>query len=426
MNSYILTDDIIVRKEYFGCICFDYINSKFYQYNSDGFEILELLKSKHTIPELTSSLNKKGFEIEPNVLYSILENFVENRIIEVNKNVINSAAKIFYSSKDTFQNNCLVAPTACTIYLTDYCSKKCLHCIVRSSPYIDRTGELNIHEWKLTLKKLRDWGIFSIIVTGGEPFLYKDLFELLNYASDLDIHISLLTDFDGMTTEHIKELKKIRTLQYIQTSLDGGCEETHDFIRGKGSFKKTMKRLNLFKENEIGFTISTAVHKGNIHELNEIHRIYKEMKGKYLYLNPLAPYGRAKDELKNLVLDKDELKKLGYYYYYLIAVEGVKTGNAFWHNLKKDDVLKSDFNPFGDALDAMTVAAYQFSINSKGDCYLDSKMKSENLLKLGNVTTNDFEEMWSKPILSKLRETYNPEKAPFISHQSLINIISNN
>src|SRR5262249_12052286 len=144
--------------------------------------------------------------------------------------------------------------------------------------------------------------------------------------------------------------------------------------------------------------------KRNIDEIDEIAAIYHQYNARHLYLNPLAPYGRAKDALTYLVLDDSQLKYLALKYYQLIATKGIHSGNAFWQGLTYPDVMKPDFHPFKECLHAMSTGSFLLSIGSKGQCFLDSKMKSEGVLPLGNALGRDFDEMWHDSRLPVLRQ----------------------
>jgi MoaA/NifB/PqqE/SkfB family radical SAM enzyme len=184
-----------------------------------------------------------------------------------------------------------------------------------------------------------------------------------------------------------------------------------------------MKRMRLLQLNKVRFTISTAVHKQNLAELDGIAEIYHQHGARYLYLNPLAPYGRAKDTLQALVLNPDELRYLALVYYRLVSRDGIHSGNAYWQNLTDEDVLAEDFDPFRSCLHAMSIGTYVFSISARGECYLDSKMKSEGLLPLGNAVSGDFAGMWQDPRLTRLRSHYSCERPAFVDVQEVLRVL---
>ena len=421
-----LKKDVVLRKEYFGCICCNLGTGEYFQYNADAFELLCEFASPVSLPSILNKIRDRGIQISNENFAEFVTSLILNGLLtEIDPlDADQYSVSIYYKDKKDFFKDRLVAPATCTIYITEHCSKRCLHCVTRSGPDIDTSNDFGHKEWIKILDKLKTWGVFALIFTGGEPLMKKGIFEVLNYASDIGFHISLLTDFDGLKQRHIDKLKTIEKLNYIQMSLDGASEKNHDFMRGKGAFQKAIKRMKLFQENDIGFTISTAVHKGNLHEIDAIADIYHRYQAKYLYLNPLAPYGRAKNQLEHLLLSDDELKFLALKYYELISDKNVDSGNAFWQGLSKADVNLKSFHPFKNCLDAMSTGVYLLSINSTGDVYLDSKMKSEQLLKLGNALTDDFNEMWENPFLTPLRAICDPGEPSLVDHNSVLRIVN--
>ncbi|MBL7770018.1 MAG: radical SAM protein [Flavipsychrobacter sp.] len=424
MKKFALNKGIAIRQEFFGCLIFDPTTERFYQYNQDAFKILKYLKFPATKTELILRLKQDGLKMNEDCLGIFLDDLKRKKVLVDASSDKTLSLFTEISMGDIVPDNYLVAPTGCTIYVTEFCSKRCLHCIVRSSPNVSTKNDLTIKEWQPIFIKLREWGVFSLIFTGGEPLLKKDIFEILGAADKLGFDLCLLSDYDGINQTIIDKLKQLQNLNYIQVSLDGASELTHDFLRGKGSFNKSIKRIKLFIDNGFEITVSSVIHKNNYSEVLQLAELCKGLGVKYLYLNPIAPYGRAKEELVNLCLSDHELYKLGLIYYYIIRVIGISSGNQFWENLNPEDVLKEDFFPFKDIPTVMSSAIFQLSINSSGDCYLDSKMKSENLFKLGNAITDDLKEMWNSEKLKPLRKTFTPGNSAFIKHSDLLNLIT--
>ena len=130
--------------------------------------------------------------------------------------------------------------------------------------------------------------------------------------------------------------------------------------------------------------------------------LLREILFKFLYLNPVAPYGLAKRAMKKYLLNSQQLYDLGQKYLQLTFDGIIDPSNSYWkENL--NHIGDKDFNPFGNALHAMSLGVYNFSISQNGECYLDSKMKAANILYLGNVISENIEQMWHSKKLSHLR-----------------------
>lgn len=101
----------------------------------------------------------------------------------------------------------------------------------------------------------------------------------------------------------------------------------------------------------------------------------------------------------------------------------IHSGNAFWQNLQECDITE-DFDPLGKAPYSFSLGTYIFSIGSDGGCYLDSKMKAENLLFLGNALYDSIEEMWNRPQLDNLRKMHSWGEFNIADHLQINQVIN--
>tara|TARA_A100001011_G_C14234687_1_gene810441 strand:- start:277 stop:1530 length:1254 start_codon:yes stop_codon:yes gene_type:complete len=168
------------------------------------------------------------------------------------------------------------------IFITNRCQAKCQHCF-----YIDELNkaiqdELSLEEYKKLAKNL-DKEIRQVIITGGEPFLRKDIFGISKAFLDIKHLKSLNFITNGLLTKRILEdteklLKSTsRNKRFvINISLDG-LERQHDKIRGiPGMFKKCMATINGLKKLREKFPnleVSglTTVTKDNIEGVKELN-----------------------------------------------------------------------------------------------------------------------------------------------------------
>lgn len=412
-----LAEGVIVRREWFGCLICNTNTRDFYQFNEDAFEIIRRLNVPKTAEDLHRLLNTEGYGVEENDLCSFLA-ILKDRSILVEANQPQGAF-IYFEDRLNLRHDCLASPTSVTIYLTEYCPKTCTHCVVRSSPLVNQAGEFGVTEWKVVLQKLRAFGVCALVFTGGEPLMKEGVFEILQWADELKFAITVLTDFDGLNETHIMRLKAIRRLYDVQVSLDGGTEATHDSIRGKGAFRKAFRRMALLREHGVQYTVSTTICQRNISELDQIVSICREHGVAFLYINPLAPYGRAKELMQNELLSDNQLRWLGQRYLELVADGLVDAGNPFWDEQveRRGD---PDFHPFKGALTAVSIGTYNFSIGSRGECYLDSKLKSEELLYLGNAVNDDLETVWHSQKLEHLRAQFSPDRFTYTDQSKIV------
>jgi MoaA/NifB/PqqE/SkfB family radical SAM enzyme len=159
--------------------------------------------------------------------------------------------------------------TSLTIELTKQCNEVCVHCYLPEED--KKNGKF------LPFKKLKDiideaceMGLLQVTFTGGEPLLHPDFFEILRYAREKDLMISLLSNLTLITDKHI-ELFKDTNLNSTQVSLYSMDSVTHDFITQlHGSFEKTINAIKLFLNNDIPVSISCPVINKNYHHFKDV------------------------------------------------------------------------------------------------------------------------------------------------------------
>ncbi|MDD2907127.1 MAG: radical SAM protein [Candidatus Gracilibacteria bacterium] len=423
MNTKFKLGNIILRKEFFGGIIYNHTIKNYKQINKDAYLILRLLNKPLTINELINTLKLSDLDIEIQDLEKFFNDFSKDKTIIVDSDESDSEAMIFFDNIDykDMKTDRLNAPTNMSIYITQRCPKACKHCVSRSAPNAPHDYELNKEQWFKVLKDIRNSGVTTIVISGGEPMIKENIFDIIEEADRLKLSLILLSDYDEMTENIANRIKNIKNLEDFQVSLDGATEKTHDWMRGEGSFEKSKKRMKLLANAGIKYTVSSVIHKNNLFELESMVKLVNELGATFHYISPLSPYGRGFFMNKYLLSD-DELKILGQSYIKYVRDGLVRTRNSYWVNNvgKADD---KDFHPFKKSLTLISNGFYNFSVKWQGDCYLDSKLGSSGTLKLGNVLENSILEIWNNPKLDKLRGTYGENKSIYINEENINNYI---
>ena len=198
-------------------------------------------------------------------------------------------------------------------HITERCNLRCPHCYQDG---YDAKSELPLPQLTkiadqifITLRKWKKRG--RIALTGGEPFLRNELFPLVEYLEqDENIwRIGVLTNGVLIDQKIIDRLKTFNKLYFIQISLDGATEETNDFIRGQGSFKKAINSFRLLHDNEINTRLMYTVHKKNIQDVPSLIDLAIRENIKTLTIERFVPEGKGA-EYKDWFLSKDEIHNL--------------------------------------------------------------------------------------------------------------------
>ena len=150
--------------------------------------------------------------------------------------------------------------------ITHNCNYGCSYCIFSCDKRrVD--GELTTEECFHVIDELVKNGFKHLKITGGEPFIRKDLVEILKYASkklivDVSTNASLIND------EIVNELNKIN-LKMIHVSLDGNKEE-HEAVRGKLTYERTINGLKALKNSKNKVRIGSVIHAKNENNLENL------------------------------------------------------------------------------------------------------------------------------------------------------------
>jgi radical SAM protein with 4Fe4S-binding SPASM domain len=147
------------------------------------------------------------------------------------------------------------------LQLLNKCNLTCTHCYLGTN----RSDEMALADALAITREFSETGGLKLLITGGEPLLYKDLKRFIEETAELKLRRVVLTNGTLISSHNIKWLK----VEEIQFSLDG-MKKGHDMIRGKGAFEKTIKGAYAAKESGISISFATMAHKGNLDEFDSM------------------------------------------------------------------------------------------------------------------------------------------------------------
>ena len=132
--------------------------------------------------------------------------------------------------------------------------------------------------------------------TGGEPLLSPDLFRLLARCDANGMSCGILTNGTLIDRAMAERLGKIRSLSFVQVSIDG-TRKTHDRVRGAGNFDKAFAGLRLLKEQGIQTMAAFTCHKGNYRELPQVIRTVRRRGIDRFWADRLIPIGSSQEDI---------------------------------------------------------------------------------------------------------------------------------
>ncbi len=292
--------------------------------------------------------------------------------------------------------------------LTRSCNLACVHCraAARDCPY---EGELSLSECMRVMDEIAEVGKPIIILTGGEPLLRSDVFDLAQYGDNLGFRMTMATNGTLLTPQNVEKMTA-SGIQRISISLDGADARSHDaFRKVPGAFEGALRGIALAREARLDFQINTTITRANIEEFPKIHDLAVSLGAVAHHIFMLVPMGRGKDLAEGAISAEEYEKTLHWFYdrkgkaplqlkatcaphYYRIMRQRAKS-----------ERMEINFQTFG--LDALTRGC----LGGIGFAFLShlGQVQPCGYLELdcGNVREKSFREIWlNSPVFHDLRD----------------------
>lgn len=295
------------------------------------------------------------------------------------------------------------------------CNLMCKHCYSISGD-VDFPGELSTEEVFAVMDDLKAFRVPVLILSGGEPLLRRDIFDVSRRAKDMGFYVGLSSNGTLITQHNIGRIAEIG-YDYVGVSLDG-LRETHDeFRRRQGGFDEALAGLRLCREHGIKVGLRFTMTMDNAHELPALLDLADREEIDKFYLSHLVYAGRGNknrgdDARREITRDAMDLM---FERAYAAARDGVTkeyvTGNndadgvwlLFWvrrHFPEMEDHVRAKLAQWGGNASGVNVA----NIDNLGNVHPDTFWWHYSL---GNVKERPFSEIWpdtSDPIMAGLKQ----------------------
>jgi heme b synthase len=178
--------------------------------------------------------------------------------------------------------------------VTRSCNLNCLHCraAAEKGPY---QGELTTQESFGFIDAVTAFSKPVLILTGGEPLLREDIFEIASYGTRKGLRVVMAINGTLLNAEKAARAKQAG-IQRVSISLDGAVAESHDLFRGvHGAFAKSIEGISYLKEAGLDFQINTTVTKRNLPEIDAILQLAIRLGAVAHHIFLLVPTGRGRE-----------------------------------------------------------------------------------------------------------------------------------
>lgn len=259
------------------------------------------LKTKIKVKEMIDNIIK-GNEID---------NISKDKKDEILNRFINSG--IISTNKETNSEISVDEKSVSSIYLmiTKKCNLKCSFCSLGCSPEIDEPVILNMDNIKHIIDELSNYKIGSIIITGGEPTIRKDLLEIIDYIHDkLNCKLILETNALLIDSNFIEKVKE--KVYQIDISFENIFEKD-----AKWQYEKIVDVVKKLKDNQVSTVFSYVTTSENYDNVFEFIDLAVEYNPKHVIIRNVCSIGNAKNNKKLLLDDKEIFERYKQIYEYL-------------------------------------------------------------------------------------------------------------
>jgi radical SAM protein len=177
--------------------------------------------------------------------------------------------------------------------LTRACAFACRHCRAEAQPKRN-PNELTTDEAFRLIDDIKEFGDPILVITGGDPMMRRDLFDILKYASNKGLRTSITPTTTRLVT--VERLVRVRDagVRRVAVSIDGPSAESHDAFRGfKGSFDMALKIARAVGEAGLSLQVNTTVNRFNVDHLDDFVPVVSSLNAVQWSLFFLVPTGRA-------------------------------------------------------------------------------------------------------------------------------------
>lgn len=190
--------------------------------------------------------------------------------------------------------------------ITRACAYACLHCRADAQPKRD-PRELDTDEAHRLIDQLAGFGTQPILVlTGGDPLMRRDVFELARHADERGLRVSLTPTATALATRERMRQARESGIRRVAFSIDAGDAEVHDRFRGfRGSFERTRQGMRNAADEGLPLQVNTTVCALNVHTLEQMVPVLEEWGVVQWSVFFLVPTGRG-EQLKMISAEEHE------------------------------------------------------------------------------------------------------------------------
>ncbi|SEG87212.1 radical SAM additional 4Fe4S-binding SPASM domain-containing protein [Thermomonospora echinospora] len=276
---------LVLVPQFFGSLVFDRRTSRYLPFDADATALLRRLRD---VP-LERALAEAAGEEERGRVVRFFEHFYELGFFTVDGRFAGEVLDGVHVPPGH-----LAGPLAVHLEVVSACNLTCTHCFAGELPRRER--RLTLDEIDRLFAEMAALGSFRLGLTGGEPLLRRDIFQIIDLALEHGLAPCITTNGLLITEEIAREFGR-RELVWLNVSLEGASAATNDRVRGAGTFAKVLDRLAVLRRHA-RFTLAFTIMRTNVGEIEACARLAHEVGADTAVFRPLYPVGVARDHLE--------------------------------------------------------------------------------------------------------------------------------
>ncbi len=172
--------------------------------------------------------------------------------------------------------------------LTSRCNNNCNHCYINlpAGDTAAMMSELSLEQVKHIVDESVPMGTLWFVLSGGEPLLHPDFFDIYIYLKKKGMLVSVFTNGSLLTEEHVQLFKKYPPRD-IEITVYGVTEEVHAKVTGKKTYTATMAGIDMLLAHGLPVTLKTTVMKSNVEEFDQIAEFCRSRSDQLFRFDPM-------------------------------------------------------------------------------------------------------------------------------------------
>lgn len=284
--------------------------------------------------------------------------------------------------------------------VTNACNLRCQHCFVASGR--PESDELTLSEIARLFEALTIFEPQVVVLTGGEPLLRRDLFEIATLAQQQNLAVDVSTNGTLAKGERLDRLAGLPNLRYIILSLEGPTAELHDEVRGAGNFALTVNLMRELTGRGVAVSINHCVTARNLAHLTHTIDLALALGATSIHLAAVSEAGRACEHWDEFALTPQQRQTVS-----LIALQAfLKTGRVLAGEAERE--VSGALEPPREMANC-GVGQDWCMIYANGDV-APCRPVYTAAGAAGNIRIQSFETIWREsPLLTQLRAIHDED-----------------